>query len=133
MPAVGTPFGADPVTEMNVDGRVASGLRNITQVFECGASHVLIAMSGSVFTAEPAKYIPIVEVEGKQGLAKELGVLVQPKGCVVRMVTGKTKQVKWCPWQLDAQDGVRFNRWASERQLVAVVAHQPRPHEMPKQ
>ena len=63
-------LGADTVAEVDVNGGVAVGCGHIAQSFKGGEGAVPIPMCGSVLASEPAYEVPVVEVEGNEGLAK---------------------------------------------------------------
>jgi hypothetical protein len=65
-------------------------------------------VSGSVLPAEPSNEVPIVEIEGNEGLAKKFGLLVNRECGVVGVVPRQAKEMQWCPRQLYAKDRVRL-------------------------
>jgi hypothetical protein len=82
------PFGADTVTKVDVNGRAAFRSGHIRHVFEGGEGAVPVAVSGSALASQPSDQIPVVEIEGDEGLAKEFGSLVYRQSSVVRVIPG---------------------------------------------
>lgn len=72
-------------------------------------------MGCGVLTTKPANEVPIVEIEGNQCLAEELGAQVDRQGCVVRVLPRKAQEVEGSPGQLEAELGVGLNGGNSER------------------
>jgi hypothetical protein len=73
----GNAFSADAMAEVYVDGRVAIGDRNITQVLEGSECCIPIAVGGRVLTSKPVNKIAVVEIESDQSEAKKLGAMVK--------------------------------------------------------
>jgi hypothetical protein len=61
-----------------------------------------------MLAAEPSNEVPIVEVEGDEGLAQKFGSLVNRECVVVGVVPRQAKHMQWCPRQLHAKDCARL-------------------------
>jgi hypothetical protein len=60
-------------------------------------------VSGSVLASKPSKQVPVVEIEGNEGLAKKFGSLANRECGVVGLVPRQAKEMQWCPRQLHSR------------------------------